>query len=266
MIVDKREVQIDRIIDLALSFSKKDILPTVSEWAEANRFLSSKVTKKPGNFNFDYMPYTREIADCFSRTSRVREVAVMKGVQLGFTTSIFDNAIGYHIAENPSSIMLVSGSKSLLRDYKKVKIDQMIDDSGLRDRIVADTGNKNSRRQGDTTSLIEFVGGFLRIVGAKSADDLRSFPIKILLLDELDAYPDKLGDEGNPVELAVSRTDSFGRDKRIGYISTPLLKHSSHIYQYYLRGDQRKYYVPCPFCGEYQELIFYSKNEFHKSP
>ena len=53
MIVDKREVQIDRIIDLALSFSKKDILPTVSEWAEANRFLSSKVTKKPGNFNFD---------------------------------------------------------------------------------------------------------------------------------------------------------------------------------------------------------------------
>lgn len=260
MIAESCERQIDRIIDLALSFSKKDILPTVSEWAEANRYLSRKVTKKPGNFSFDYMPYTREIADCFSRTSRVRSVAVMKGVQLGFTTSIYDNAIGYHIAENPSGIMLVSSSKSLLKDYKKVKIDQLIDDSGLRGRIVADTGNKNSRRQGDTSTLIEFIGGFLRIVGAKSADDLKSFPIKILLLDELDAYPDKLPDEGDPVELAVSRADSFGKDKRIGYISTPLLKHSSRIFKYYEKGDKRKYYVPCPFCGEYQELIFYSKN------
>lgn len=260
MIVDNRDAQIDKIIDLALSFSKKDILPTVSEWAEANRFLSSKVTPKPGNFKFDFAPYTREIADCFSRTSNVREVAVMKGVQLAFTTSVFDNAIGYHMAENPSGIMLVSGSKSLLKDYKKVKIDQLIDDSGLRNRVIADTGNKNSRRQGDTASLIEFVGGFLRIVGAKSADDLRSFPVKILLLDELDSYPEKLGDEGNPIELAVARTDSFGKDKKIGYISTPLLKHSSHINKYYEKGDQRKYYVPCPFCGEYQELIFYSKN------
>lgn len=160
MIADKRDVQIDKIIDLALSFSKKDILPSVSEWAEANRFLSSKVTPKPGNFKFDFAPYTREIADCFSRTSNVREVAVMKGVQLAFTTSVFDNAIGYHMSENPSGIMLVSGSKSLLKDYKKVKIDQLIDDSGLRSRVIADTGNKNSRRQGDTVSLIEFVGGF----------------------------------------------------------------------------------------------------------
>lgn len=260
MIAHEKVIQIDNIIDYALKFSKKNVLQKVSEWAEQNRVLSSKVAKKSGSFSFDYAPYTREIADCFSKGSPVREVAVMKGVQLCFTTSIYDNTIGYCMAYDPSAIMLVSADKGLLKDYKKIKIDDLIDSSGLRERVMADTGNRNSRRQGDTATMIEFVGGFLRLSGSHNANDLKTFPIKILLLDELDGYPEEIKGEGNPINLAVARTDSYGKDKKIGYISTPSLAHSSHIYEYYEKGDKRKYYVPCPFCGEMQELVFYERN------
>ncbi len=258
--MNENVIQIDKVIDYALKFSKKDVFQKVSEWAEQNRVLSSKVAKKSGPFSFDYTPYTREIADCFSKNSIIREVAVMKGVQLGFTTSIYDNTIGYSIENNPSPMMIVSADKALLKDYKKVKLDDLIDNSGLRDRIVADTGNRNSRRQGDTATMVEFAGGFLRLAGSHNANDLKSFPIKILLLDELDGYPEEIKGEGNPIKLVVARTDSFGKDKKIGYISTPTLAHSSHIAEYYEKGDKRKYYVPCPFCGEMQELVFYEKN------
>lgn len=39
----------------------------------------------------DNTPYAKEIANCFSKNSPIREVAIMKGVQLGFTTAIFEN-------------------------------------------------------------------------------------------------------------------------------------------------------------------------------
>ena len=79
-----------------------------------------------------------------------------------------------------------------------------------------------------------------------------------LFLDELDAYPQTLAGEGSPIDLAVKRTESYSRTRKIGYISTPLLSCTSHIKEYYEKGDQRKFYVPCPFCHEKQELIFYS--------
>jgi phage terminase large subunit GpA-like protein len=108
--------------------------------------------------------------------------------------------------------------------------------------------------------MIDFLGGFLRIAGCHNANSLRSLPIKKLFLDELDAYPKTLAGEGSPIDLAVKRTESYSRTRKIGYISTPLLNNTSNIKEYFEKGDQRKFFVPCPFCNKKQELIFYSKD------
>ena len=52
-----------------------------SEWAEHKRYLPPQITPMPGFYNFEVAPYLREIVDCFSIDSPVREVSVMKGVQ-----------------------------------------------------------------------------------------------------------------------------------------------------------------------------------------
>jgi len=43
----------------------------------------------------------------------------------------------------------------------------------------------------------------LILVGANSPAGLRSTPVGRVVLDELDAYPYSLGEEGDPVELAL---------------------------------------------------------------
>ena len=256
--MNTQKEQVRKIFKTIRAVIPKDLLPEVSEWAEKNRFMTSKVSNITGQFSYDNTPYAKEIANCFSKNSPIREVAIMKGVQLGFTTAIFENVIGYSIAHDPSPMMLVSGDLKLLKDFKTIKIDNLIDNSGLREKIIAETDNRHSRRTGDTAELIDFLGGFLRISGCHNANSLRSLPIKKLFLDELDAYPQTLAGEGSPIDLAVKRTESYSRTRKIGYISTPLLSCTSHIKEYYEKGDQRKFYVPCPFCHEKQELIFYS--------
>lgn len=259
MKVELENTQYLRVLNIIKSLIPKEILLTVSEWTEKNRILTNKVAKKTGKFSFDYAPYTREIADKFSKNDPAREIAIMKGVQLCFTTSVFENTIAYSMAHDPCAMMLVTADKQLLKEYKKVKIDNLIDCSGLRDRIVADTGNKNSRRQGDTATMIEFIGGFLRLVGSHSDADLRSFPIKKLFLDEIDAYKEIKG-AGHPIDLAVDRTNNYADVCKIGYISTPLFAHDSNINKLYLKGNQKKWFVPCPFCKEKQELIFFERD------
>lgn len=55
------------------------------------------------------------------------------------------------------------------------------------------------------------------------------------------------------MELAAERTKTFWNRKLVR-VSTPTLE-TGNIWQAWLRADaQYKYFVPCPFCGAYQEL------------
>jgi len=250
--------QIDRIFSIVSALIPNNTLISVSEWAELNRYLDSKASGRSGLFEFDNAPFCREIVDRFSKNDPTQEIAIMKGVQLGLTTSVIENVIGYSIDLDPCPMMFVFPNKDQAEEYKKIKIDGLIDNSELREKITAETDNRNTRRTGDTASLLEFKGGFLKFVSANNPKELRSTHIKKVFLDELDGYPDKIKDEGEPVQIASSRTDAYSElGRKVCYNSTPLLKHNSKIYAYYLKGDQRKFFVPCPKCGEFQELVFY---------
>lgn len=249
--------QISRLFKSVKKLIPTDVLISCPEWAEKNRFMSQKISRKVGRFSFENAPYTREICDCLSKNNSVREVAVMKGVQLGLTTSVIENAIGYMIANDASPSMFVFPTDADCKDYKENKIDSLIDNSGLRPKIIAETENRNTRRTGDTAQKLSFSNGFLKFCSARKGNALRSSHIKWLFLDELDGYPDEIKGEGNPIAIAVKRTDSYSEVKKIIYNSTPVLAHNSKIKELYLMGDQRKFLVPCPHCGKKQELVFY---------
>ena len=73
----------------------------------------------------------------------------------------------------------------------------------------------------------------------------------MLLCDEVDRYPVSAGTEGDPLSLAMKRTQNFW-NRRIVWVSTPTLLGVSRIEKAYNASSREEWCVPCPTCGEYQ--------------
>lgn len=233
----------------------------VTEWAETTRYLPPSVTSKPGMYNYDVCPYLREITDCLSSESPIREVDFMKGAQICATVGVLESTIGYYIEhENNCPMMLVTADKELADLRIDKYIVPMLENSNLAHLIQAnDTLSKG--KSGRTKDQLSWAGGgFLIPFGANSANKLRSTSIKILLLDEIDGFKTRVGKDGDPIRLVRTRTEAYEHSRKIIKLSTPTIKGASNIESHYLKGDQRKYYVPCKHCGTMQVLKFNGVN------
>lgn len=220
-----------------------------SDWAEQNRILTSDVSPFPGPFSYDKTPYSREIIDCCSPDHPAHTIAVMKGAQIGFSTTVIEPAIGYIISENPGNILFLTGHADLAEEAMTGKIDQMIDSCGLRPLIRPNVLRAKNMRTGDTNKSKEFPGGSLVAGSAGNHKLLRQRSVKFGFIDDFDAAKKSSKESGDTRKMIEQRFAAYASSKKLFYISTPELKHTSNIEPVYLLGDQRKYFVPCPCCG-----------------
>lgn len=225
---------------------------TVTEWAEANRLLTSDTSSEPGRYRMERTPYLREIADSLSISSPYRKIVFMAGAQVG-KTETGNNWIGYVIDYAPAPMMMVFSDKELAKEQSKIRIDPLIQSTPqLREKV----SNARDKGRSDTRLMKEFPGGYLAIVGAQSPAGLRSKPIRFAYEDEVDSYKGDVGGEGDPTGLVRARMATFrGREKEF-LTSTPTLVGSSRIANEFYETDMRKYFVPCPYCGKMQVLDF----------
>ncbi len=230
---------------------RPDPLLTVSEWADRYRVLSQRAASEPGRWRTSRTPYLREIMDCLSPSSPVERVVFMKGAQVG-GTECGNNWIGYVIHQAPGPMMAVSPTVELAKRNSKQRIDPLIEESDTLKGLVKE---RRSRDSGNTVLSKDFPGGVLVLTGANSAVGLRSMPARYLFLDEVDGYPGDTDGEGDPILLAERRASTFQR-RKVFLVSTPKTKGLSRIEREFEASDQRRYFVPCPECGEYQTLKF----------
>lgn len=222
---------------------------TVSEWADKNRILPG-ANAEPGPWRTSRVPYLGEIMDCLSVSNPIERVVFMKGAQTGGTEAGL-NAIGYWIAHAPGLILAVWPSIDMVRRNSRTRIEPLIDGTpAIRSKIAP----PRAKEPGNTIGLKEFPGGALIMTGANSATGLRSTPARYLVLDEVDAFPADADDEGDPVALAIQRTVTFRGRRKILMISTPTIAGASRIEKAFAESDQRRYFVRCPHCGEFQTL------------
>jgi len=229
---------------------EKDI--SILEWADEYRYLPRKSSAEPGKYRSSRTPYLREIMDVMSSNSPIKEVVCMKGTQLGFT-ELGNNWFGYVVDVAPGPMMMVFPTGALAADHSKQKLQPTIKETP---RISKKIKAHKSREGGNTIDTKEFPGGILFISGSNSGAFFRSKSIRFLFLDDVDGYAQDVGGEGDPADLAKRRTDSYGNRKKILEVSTPTNKGVSRIEKSYLESSQATYYVPCPYCGTYQELIW----------
>jgi phage terminase large subunit GpA-like protein len=121
--------------------------------------------------------------------------------------------------------------------------------------IIRSSDEGNTRKTGKTANHLQWEGGgYMVPFGAKNADKMRSYSIAIMLKDEIDAWPEKVGKDGDPDALSDDRCSGYWERRKIGRGSTPLIKNNSKIESAYQRGDQRIYRVLCNSCGFPQGL------------
>lgn len=218
---------------------------TPTAFNEANRYLPESVTSIPGYIRYAVNPYMREIVDCFDVDSPVREVNLKKGVQITYTTVLESGLLYYMAHVKTLPLMYMTADKELADARVENNIIPMLNESGFRG-IIRSSDVGNSRKTGKTKNHIQFEGGgYLVPFGANSADKMRSFSIAVLLKDEIDAWADTVGKDGDPDKLSDARCSGYWPRRKIFRGSTPLVRGTSKIDKQFLRGDQRRYMVRC---------------------
>lgn len=217
-------------------------LLTVSEFCDRELVVTTGPLAGT-HWQTEFAPYQRGILDALHEPG-VEYVAVRGSSQFG-KTSIAVAVVAYHIAHDPCPILIVEPTVDpMARDFAKNRLDPVITASP----ILKDSVSRKRAKDASNTILQKtFRGGSLSIGGANSAASLAARSIRLLILDEVDRYPPELPGEGSTIQIALKRTAAYRGRRRIMLLSTPTVKDGA-IDAWFKRGDQRRFYVPCPSC------------------
>jgi len=193
--------------------------------------------------------------DALGPRSGIQEVAFMKATQIGVTEA-GNNWIFHTIDVAPCSMMAVFPTDLLAIKHSKQKLSPAIEATPrLRGKVAS-----RRVRDGENTILGKsFPNGYLWMSGSNSGANFRSMTVKNIFLDDIDGFC-VIPTEGDPISLAMKRTDSYGARRKIFFNSTPTEKGSSYIEAVFNGSDQRFYHVPCPLCGHFQVLEWGGKD------
>jgi len=224
----------------ACSFLEPPPKYTPSEWAEANIQipLGNAIA---GPIRFSNAPYQIEPLDMFANPD-VEQITLMWGAQLG-KTQLINCALGYFIAHEPASQMMMQPSQGDLNTWLETKFNPMVDSNeSLKDRIA----KPRSREGVNNQTMKSYFGGFLLFSWSGSPRTMRGRSAPKIYCDEVDGYERTA--EGHPVSLLWQRAATFGDQRKLMVTSTPTIKGASFVEKSFEAGDMRRYYVPCIHC------------------
>lgn len=240
-------------LQLLLDSVAESILPpadvSVSQWARSKFRLSSQYSAVTGEFVPH--PYQLEPLDVLSPYHPADLVVLMCSAQM-MKTLIMLVFLGYIIDIDPGPVLIVQPTGDDAESFSKERITPMLEDVPALAARMVEGGKKKG---GDTLLNKRFRGGFVALTGAISPRGLRRRSVRYLLMDEVDGFELSAGKEGDPVSLARMRTITYW-NRKIILSSTPTNKGESRIVKAFADTDQRRYYVPCPFCDFEQTLVW----------
>lgn len=248
---------IDAVIARSMSAWRPPPRLSLSAWADRFFVLSAETAAEPGRWRS--LPYQVEILNSITDPG-ITQVTVKKSARVGYSLCM-SAAIAYYMAQDPSSILVVQPTVDDAKNFSKETIAPMLRDVPVLTRLVfRDVEEKGigGRGKKDASSTLQhkaFPGGVLSLIGANSGAGFRRVSRRVVMFDEVDAYPPSAGDEGDQINLGMKRSEAFHNRKIIAG-STPLIDGASRIDELFLAGDQRRYHVPCPHCGTMDFLVF----------
>lgn len=217
---------------------------TTSEWADERRWLAPGTSPDAGKWDTARTPYLREIMDVCSPQHPAKRIVIIKGSRMGGTEAL-NNLIGRTIDLDHRSICFYNPDITSRNDAKRERIDPMIEDSPALRKLV--TSN--------SLLSVKYQGGRLTMLHASSIRQFRARGAPIILCDEIDAWIPIVCSEGDKIRLAEKRASNYPNPK-IVLNSSPGERDVSPIEREFLRSDQRRFFLRCPACGEWDYLTW----------
>ncbi|WP_392440220.1 phage terminase large subunit family protein [Edwardsiella piscicida] len=236
-----------------------------------------RVPKSAGNsvaWDPNVSPYVLEPLDCLS--SREFDAVIFVGpARTGKTVALVDGWIVYNICCDPSDMLIVQISEEKAREHSKKRLDRTFRCSPAVRRRMSPRRNDNN-----VHDKILRDGSYLKI-GWPSVNIMSSSDYRFVALTDYDRLPEDINGEGDAFSLASKRTTTFmsagmtlvesspGRDivdtkwKRTTPHEAPP---STGILSLYNRGDRRRWYWPCPHCGEFFQPIMENVVGYRDNP
>jgi phage terminase large subunit GpA-like protein len=240
-----------RLVDRIMQMPTRTHNPSIVEYAETTIVPSGKY--RGIKFDHKRAPQLKEILSLLSPDSFYQDVILMSPAQWGKST-LAELMAMYYIQAVPSEIMYVSSNETAAMKWLERRIVPRAAAAGI--QFKTELENRLSRKTGDTSISKIFPGGNIDAVSALSPAQLASETKRIVIGDETDRWKLELGDEGSVLDMIRARTQAWGNQAKRLWISTPTTEQASVIYKLFLTGDQRFYYVPCPYCGTMQLMEF----------
>jgi hypothetical protein len=220
----------------------------LAEWCEANVIIPPPQTESPGRMSFRGRDYIREPLNACDMPW-VTDVVLCFGSQSGKTTLLQGLAMAL-IARSPSGILWVMPSETLAKSFSETRLIPVIQATEATKEMIP-TG---SARHSFKKLQMQLGGSVLNLVGSNSPANLASRPVRVFIADEVDKFDSGGNGEADALNLGEQRTKQFSRPLRVK-TSTPTLT-DGLIWQEFLKGDRRRYFVPCPRCGKSVVLIW----------
>lgn len=232
----------------------------VVEWCADNIYLSPRIpTARPGQWRADTVAALTLPGGPLEALDdpTCETVAAMKGAQTTLTTTAYC-WLAKCMVLDPGSALIVMNSTQDARDKSSESWRPLWEDSPRLKEYLPECRRK------DWTKLYQLINRApVYWIGANSPGRLASKPIRRLILDEVDKYPDKFGSnkkerrEAGASALAEQRTKTFKQSglAKIFKFSTPTTD-SGEICKTYEQGDQRKLFVRCHACRAEQIMVW----------
>ena len=227
---------------------------SVAELAAAKRVIADESgSRYPGPWRNERAPHMVEVMNALGSDDPCEDVVVVSSAQVAKTETAI-NMILHIVDQDPGPTIIVLPSHDEAGKFVNTKLQPAIDATpAMRSRVLEMTGR---HERGSTAAFKRFRGGFAQITFAGSSKGLQMLSARYTIGDEVSEWPAEAGSRGDPVTQLKKRTETFERDRKRLWTSTPSVVGACRITIMYGESDQRRRYVPCPHCGAYQVLHF----------
>lgn len=225
----------------------------VWQWLERHCYIRGD---NEGQYSTLLTPYVREPLEGFA-DKYVEDLTLCFAAQTAKTT-VMMGGMSWKLVNDPSDSLWVMPDKELGGSFSRNRWLPWVDDCGPLRAL------KPTNRHLYTTREQKFARAALFFVGSNSPGQLASRPCGTVAMDETDKFGLRNDREAGALKNAEERTKSFNFPKRIK-TSTPTIFYGE-IWQEFLKGDQRYFYVPCPCCKQMIQLKWKQVRWWRKDP
>jgi phage terminase large subunit GpA-like protein len=223
-----------------------DLLPpervSVTEWSIENRRIKGRA------YDPARAPHVAWIQDQIG-SGRYRRATIM-GPSQCYKSTVAENVLAYETVYDPANALWIQTDRGAMHRYSTQRIDDLIHGTESLKALLRDSQdaeNKFNKR---------FVSGAEWVFGWPVVSFFRAGSYRLIVLDDYDAFPDTIDDEGDPLKLVESRYTIFSGRELVLVVSSPAKGADAGVEALAATGTDHRFGWRCPECGAPFEASF----------